>query len=183
MLLRFRLVRLLSGAVSALAFTACAAAIHVNSYADRVANFSRYRTYSFAPADRVSTGDPRLDNNPFFNQRMQSDIDKQLTAKGFEKNASASPDLLVHYHASFTQQVDVNGIDREYGYCKTGDCRPFVYDAGTLMVDLVDARTNTLVWRGWAEGNVDGVVDNQAWLEQKVDDAVTRILARLPRKL
>ena len=172
----------MSGSVVAIVLTACAPTMRVNSYADRGTDFNRYRTYGFAPADRVSTGDPRLDNNPFFNERMQADIDKQLPARGFEKAASRTPDLLIHYHASFTQRVDVNGIDREYGYCGTDDCRPFVYDAGTLTVDLVDGRTNRLVWRGWAEGGVDGVIDDQAWLEQKVDDAVTRILAQLPRR-
>ena len=46
---------------------------------------------------------------------------------------------------------------------------------------FVDTRTNRVVWRGWAEGSVDGVIDNQQWLEQRVDEAVRRILARLPR--
>jgi uncharacterized protein DUF4136 len=58
-----------------------------------------------------------------------------------------------------------------------------VYDAGTLFVDLVDTRTNRLVWRGWAEGSVDGVIDNQEWMEQRIDHVVTRILQRLPRGL
>jgi hypothetical protein len=58
-----------------------------------------------------------------------------------------------------------------------------VYDAGTLLIDLVDARTNRLVWRGWAEGSVDGVIDNQEWMEARIDEAVTRILERLPRRL
>jgi len=178
----FRLVRFMAGIVSAIVLTACAATMHVNSYADRGTDFNRYRTYGFAPADRASTGDPRLDNNPFFNERMRADIDRQLAARGFEKTASPTPDLLIHYHASFTQQVDVNSVDREYGYCRTGDCRPFVYDTGTLTVDLVDAGTNRLVWRGWAEGGVDGVIDDQTWLEQRVDQAVTRILAQLPRR-
>jgi hypothetical protein len=30
---------------------------------------------------------------------------------------------------------------------------------------------------------MDAVVDNQKWLEQKVDDAVARIMERLPRGL
>lgn len=179
---RIRLVRLVVGVLCAFVLTACAATMHVNSYTNRGSDFKRYRTYGFAPADRMSTGDPRLDGNPFFNERMRADIEKQMAAKGFEKIAS-SPDLLVHYHASFTQQVDANVLDREYGYCKAGDCRPSVYDAGTLMVDLVDRRTNALVWRGWSEGSVDGVIDNQAWLEQKVDDAITRILAQLSHRL
>lgn len=174
-----RFIRNMAALAAAVAVTGCAAAMKVNSYADRGVDFGGYRTYGFAPADRVSSGDPRLDNNPFFNERMQADIEKQMAAKGFEKTESSTPDLRVHYHASFTQEVDVNGIDTRYGYCQTGDCRPRAYDAGTLMVDFVDA-SNRLVWRGWAEGSVDGVIDNQAWLEERVDNAVTRIFGSLP---
>ena len=65
----------------------------------------------------------------------------------------------------------------------TVDCRPYVYEKGTLFVDLVDPRTNQLVWRGWAEGSIDGVIDHQQWMEARVDEAVTQILARLPRRL
>ncbi len=175
----FRLIQYTAGALIALILAGCAASMRVNSYAERGFNLATYRTYSFAPADRVSSGDPRLDNNPFFNERMQADIEKQMAAKGFSKAQSSAPDLLVHYHASFAQEVDVNAIDTKYGYCTTGDCRPFVYDAGTLMVDFIDS-ANRLVWRGWVESSVDGVVDNQGWLEQKVDQAMTRIFAELP---
>ena len=85
---------------------------------------------------------------------------------------------MLHYHASVTQRVDANGVDEQYGYCE--DCRPFVFDAGTLTLDVVDARTNRLVWRGWAERSFDGIVDNQQWLERQVDEAVDRILRTFP---
>jgi hypothetical protein len=35
-----------------------------------------------------------------------------------------------------------------------------------------------VVWRGWAEGSVDGVIDNQQWLEQRREDG--RISCSLP---
>lgn len=35
-------------------------------------------------------------------------------------------------------------------------------DAGTLTLDLVDARTGRLVWRGWAERSIEGVLDNRS---------------------
>ncbi len=34
-----------------------------------------------------------------------------------------------------------------------------------------------------AEGAVNGVIGNQKWMEEKIDEAVTRILERLPRRL
>ena len=55
-------------------------------------------------------------------------------------------------------------------------------DAGTLTIDLVDSNSKRLAWRGWAEGSVDGVVDNQAGMEKKIDDAVTRIVEGVPRR-
>jgi len=134
---------------------------------------------------RVHEGelDPRLDNNRFFDERVRTQVEKVLASRGFKKTTSGTPDLLVHYHASVTQEIDIRNIDREYAYCDDADCRPYVYDTGTLFVDLVDPSTNKLVWRGWAEGSVDGVIDNQEWMEARIDDAVTRILERLPHGL
>lgn len=165
-----------------LATLACAAPIRVDAYAERGANLARYRTYAFAPVEAVATGDPRLDSNPFFNERVQAAVDKGLTAKGYRRDTSGSPDMVVHFHASVAQDIDVVDLDRQAGYCaQTDDCKPFVYDAGTLLMDLVDTQTKKLAWRGWARTNLDGVVDNQTWLEQRVDTAVGRIVAQMPR--
>ena len=177
-----RLVRLAALALFTLALTGCVP-VKVNSYLERGADLTRYRTYDWGAPDSWTTGDPRLDNNPFFQERVRADVDKQLAGRGFEKTMSGRPDLRLHYHASFTQRIDTNGLDEARGYCDNHDCQPYVYEAGTLLLDFVDTRTNRVVWRGWAEGSVDGVIDNQQWLEQRVDDAVKRILARLPRAL
>jgi Domain of unknown function (DUF4136) len=173
------LVRFAVSAVSAVAFVGCAS-MHVNSYYASGTDLGRYHTYAWAPDDVLSTGDPRLDNNPFFEERVQADVEKQLSARGFEKMTSGA-ELLLHYHASVTQRVNANSADQKYGYCN--ECEPYVYDAGTLVVDLVDARTNKLVWRGWAEDSLDGAIDNQQVMEKRIDNAVTRILQRLPPRL
>lgn len=165
-------------AFAALTLTSCTTPLRVNSFIERGIDFAQYHTYSWAPTRAATTGDPRLDNNPFFEERIRTDVDKQLALKGFEKTAAGTPALLLHYHASVAQQIDLNGSDQAYSSCN--DCRSYVYDAGTLVLDFVDARTNTLVWRGWSEGNLDGVIDDQAWMEEHIDLAVTRILDRLP---
>lgn len=153
--------------------------MNVNSYVGRDVNFTQYRSYAWAATDRLSTGDPRLDNNPFFQKRLQFDVERHLTDRGFVKREAGASDLVVHYHASVSQRIEINGV--ESGTCERGSCEPSVYDAGTIVLDLVDARTNTLVWRGWAKDSLDGVIDNQDWMEQKVDEAVTRIMETLPR--
>jgi hypothetical protein len=154
--------------------------MRVDSFTERGVDIGQYRTYDWGPADTFSTGDPRLDNNRFFDERVREQVERALTARGFRKVTADTPDVLVHYHASVTQEVDVRNLDRQYGYCDRADCRPYVYDAGTLFVDLIDPRKKTLLWRGWAEGSVEGVIDNQRWMEERIDDAVRRILEKFP---
>jgi hypothetical protein len=159
--------------------------MNVSSHVERGLDFAQYRTYDWGPADALPTGDPRLDKNPFFQDHVQGAIEKQLAAKGFARSTSGAPDLLIHYHANITQRIDVNRVDREYGYCYEGDCdtRVIEYEAGTLVLDFVDTHTNRVIWRGWAQDSVEGVLDNQDRMERKINEAVTRMLARLPPRL
>jgi len=175
-----RLEGLAAAMLVALAFNGCAP-IGVNSYLQRGVDFQQYRTYAWGPADAPSTGDPRLDNNRFFSDRVEQAVDQQLASRGFEKQESGTADVLIHMHARLDQRIQADAIDREYARCDVSDCRPFVYEAGTLLLDFVDTRTNQLAWRGWAEGGFDGAIDNQDWMDQRIDDTVAKILARLPR--
>jgi hypothetical protein len=142
-----RLIRLATLVIVALTLTDCVP-MRVNSFLERGSDFTRYRTYTWAPDDELVTGDPRLDNNPFFLERLQADVDAQLAARGFEKITAGTPELLLHYHVRIDQQLDANNADQKYGYYD--NCEPYVYDAGTILLDFVDARTRKLVWRGWA---------------------------------
>jgi hypothetical protein len=145
------------------------------------------RSYAWGPSDTTSTGDPRLDNNRFFDERVRAQVEKQLALRGFEKAASQPPDLLVHYHASITQEIDVRDLDKTEPRSDSDaqsvppTCRNCVYDKGTLFIDLVEPNSHRLVWRGWAEGSVDGVVDNQKWMESRIDETVAKIFTRLPK--
>lgn len=168
-------------ALASAALLAACATMKVNSFTERGANLRQYRSYAWGPADKFSTGDPRLDNNRFFDERVRARVEKELAQRGFEKSNTADPDVLVHYHTNVSQDIDVRDLDSPSSYCAQNDCRPFIYDKGTLFVDLVDRRTAKLVWRGWAEGSFDGVIDNQSWMESRIDEAVTKILTRLPR--
>lgn len=176
-----RPVRVAAIAVAALAIAGCAS-MQVSTYMPRGGDIAKYRTYAWGPADTFSTGDPRLDANPFFDARVRVAVEHHLDARGFEKT-DAAPDLRLHYHASVSQRIYVRDVDRRDGFCDNGDCGAEVYDQGTLLIDLVDAGTNTLVWRGWAEDSFDGVVERQARMEAEIDAAVARILERLPRGL
>ena len=176
-----RHVTMVSTALAALALAGCAT-MNVSSHIERTANFVDYVTYDWGPPDNLPVGDPRLDNNPFFQDYLQGAIEKRMAAKGFERAVNGTPDLLVHYHASVSQKLDVYEVDQRYGYCY-GDCQPQVadYELGTLIIDIVDARTSKVVWRGWAQDAMNGIIDNQERLEKQVDEEVTLMMQRLPR--
>jgi hypothetical protein len=179
----YRLTRapsLVAVTVIAMVLSGCAT-IRVNSYRERGADFRPYRTYAWGPADAFSTGDPRLDNNRFFSERVEKAVDQHLVSRGFEKRESGLADVLIHMHARFDQRIESDAIDREYVRCDVSDCRPLVFEAGMLLLDFIDTRTNQLAWRGWADGGFEGAIDNQDWMEARIDDAVAKILARLPR--
>jgi hypothetical protein len=178
-----QLVRATAASISVLSLTACATTMSVSSHVARGVDFARYRTYDWGPADDLPAGDPRLDRNPFYQDRLQGAVEKQLAARGFERSVSGTPDLLVHYHASIDQRLDVHDMDRRYGHCVTDDCQSDVtsYEAGTLVLDIVDTRTNDVIWRGWAQDSVEGVLDNQDKMARQIREAVERMLARLGR--
>ncbi|HLG57593.1 MAG TPA: DUF4136 domain-containing protein [Vicinamibacterales bacterium] len=174
-----RIDSLIAATALALALNGCAT-VRPHSYLGRGIDFGDYRTYAWGPVGALSTGDPRLDNNQIFIGLVEAAVDRQLAAKGFEKTKRPAAQLLIHLHARLDQRLESNSIDREYRRRDGAEYRPFVYEAGTLLLDLIDTRTNGLAWRGWAEGSLDGVIDNQDSMEASIDDAVAKILARLP---
>lgn len=160
--------------------TGCAT-MTVSSHVERDIVFSNYVTYDWGPPDKYPVGDPRLDGNPFFTDYVMGAIEKSLDRKGYERALTGDVDLLVHYHASVNQKVEVYTTDSTYGYCYD-NCQPQYtdYEQGTLVIDLVDARTNKVVWRGWAQDVMNGVIDNQSRLENQVDEGVTKMMRLLP---
>jgi hypothetical protein len=86
----------------------------------------------------------------------------------------------VHYHASAAQRIYISGTEPARERC--ADCAVQVYDEGTVLIDLVDARTGALVWRGSAQTDIAGAVADQTRLERVVERVVTRIMKTLPAR-
>jgi hypothetical protein len=156
--------------------------MQVRSYAPPEASVATYHSYDWAGGDLGSTGDPRLDNNRFFVERVQQAADAELRRRGYEKASGGIPDLMLHIHARVNQRVQAGEVDPITRQCRD-DCPASVFEEGTLLIDFVDARTDALVWRGWAERSLlEGVVDDQASMNHVIDKAVAAIFGRLPAR-
>ncbi len=165
------------------ALSACATATNVSSHVESGVDFARYRSFDWGPADSLPTGDPRLDKDPFFKDQLQGAVERALAARGIQLAPSGgTPDLRIHYHANVTERIDVSGADRRFGYCQTPDCQGRVdaYEAGTIVLDVVDTRTNRVVWRGWAQERLEPLLDNRDRLASHIQEAVKRMLAQMP---
>jgi hypothetical protein len=156
----------------------------ISSYAAPTSDRSAAQTFAWGPSNDLSTGDQQLDGNQFFDERIRARVDAELRRRGFEKETNGrTPGLFVHYHASVTHQVDLIEVDRTSSGRPGDPGGPMIFDAGTILVDFVDPRTNTVVWRGSAEGSLQGAIDDQELMEMSIDDAIARILRRLPRTI
>jgi uncharacterized protein DUF4136 len=181
------LLRLTQLVVAAAGMTACAT-IGVGSHVERGLDFTQYQTYEWSPPDALPAGDARLEENMFFLDHMQGAFEKALAGRGYQRVTFGSPDLLVHYHAAVSRRIDVNRLAREPGACPEGNAlacneRLIDYETATLVLDIVDARTGRLVWRGWARENLDNLFDDHRRMARDVTEAVQRMLAQLPRGL
>jgi Domain of unknown function (DUF4136) len=164
--------------------TACVT-IRVGSHMDRGVDFSQYRTYEWGPADALPTGDPRLEEDLFFLDHMQGAVEKALAGRGYRRVTFGRPDVLVHYHAAVSRRIDVSRLDREPSerYDSASNARVVDYEAVTLVLDIVDARTERLVWRGWARDNLGNLLDDHRRMAREISEAVQRMVAQLPRGL
>jgi hypothetical protein len=164
-------------AIAAGSIVACAP-IHVVSFIQPDADIAAYRTFTWDRIDAAVPGDPRLDNNIFFHEHVRHAIERRLIEKGYEPTV-LQPDLHVHYHVSSRQKVSVTG-QQTTDRCR--DCTVEVFDEGTLLIDLTDARTGALVWRGVAQSGLTAVVNDQRKMEETVDRIVARVCTKLPRR-
>ena len=159
------------------------ATMKAGSHIERGAEFTHYQTWEWAPPEERPTGDPRLDNNPMFERHLRSAVERQLAGKGYVRTALAGPpDLRAQYHVNFGRTVEISGGAASPGACAR-DCEPeaYAYEQGTLVVDLVDARTNKVVWSGWSRDNMDGNIDTQPRMEREIDRVVAAMFERIPR--
>ena len=172
-----RFIRSAAAIVLTIASVACAP-MTVSSHVERGLDFTRYHTFDWGTPDALPQGDPRLERNPFFKDHFEGAVEKQLAARGLQLSA-ASPDLFIHYHATITHRLEIDPTAHR-GYCPTLDCDPPLvrFEAGTLILDIIDARTNRLIWRGWAQHAVDDELSNGDHMARRIDEAVTRMLSR-----
>jgi hypothetical protein len=120
--------------------------------------------------------------------RVVSAIDQQLAAKGLTKiDAGGDPDMLVAYHATFDRDLEITGFSSGWGPYRLGGMRSgrATVDqilVGTIAVDLMDAKSKNIVWRGTASREVD-VKASPEKREKNIQRAAARLFKHYPPEL
>lgn len=165
-----------------LAASGCATALTAGADFNTSADFTRYTSFAWVEADAAPVGDPRLENNPFFTERLHHAIQAQLDRRGI-RHRSEGASLLIHHHASVRHHTEVYQADLSAGYIteEYGPGTQIVdYEEGTFLVDIADAETREILWRGWAVADIDAALEDPERMSELLDRATELMFERFP---
>src|ERR1700733_3812886 len=159
-------------------FIAASFAEQVKTDYDHSANFGQYKTYSW---EKVQTRDPLLVD------RIKDAGGRVLTAKGWTQVPSGGDVSVVAIEITQQQQTLNTFYDgfgggwrwRGFGGGGFGDATTTTetYKVGSLVVDLFDAKTKTLIWRG---SSSDTLSNNAQKNTKNLDKGVQKMFAHFP---
>jgi hypothetical protein len=150
-----------------------------------------YATFNFKTPGRQF--DPEI-FSPENQQRVQQAIRSELTQHGLRE--SSQPDLLVGFYLRIrSKQFDLDHPTAEgdsladimnsyYGFVtgagkSLNQQKTIRYREGTLVVYLVDAKTNEIVWQGIAKGAIHPK-DSEDKIEHRIKEAAESLFKKFP---
>lgn len=141
---------------------------------DEAADFSKYKTFAIRDG-QLNSRNPAL-NSELVKKRIDADIERGLTARGLTM-VSGRSDLNVRYRFGSARRAEIETYPAGWRGFGTRVVR-VPYTEGTLVLDLRDPSTRSLVWRAIAsEEKRDGIK-----IEGKLDDMVRKSVERYPPK-
>jgi hypothetical protein len=169
----------LASAMCALLFASASFAQQVKTDYDRSANFSQYKTYSW---EKVQTQDQ------LWVDRIKEAVNTALAAKGLTPVESGGDLAIVAIEMTKNQQTlntFYDGFGGGWGWRRGGGFGGFgdattttdTYKVGTLVVDMFDAHTKKLIWRGSASDTLSDKSDKNI---KNLDKGVQKMFDHFP---
>src|SRR5450432_3875511 len=113
---------------------------------DQAADFSRFKTFAIRDG-QLNSRNPAL-NSELVKKRIEADITRYLTARGLEMTTGRS-DLNVRYHFGSVRKAELESYPAGWRGFGTRVVR-VPYTEGTLVIDLRDPSSRSLIWRAIA---------------------------------
>ncbi len=148
---------------------------------DTKTNFTGLKTFDFIPVPVQSN------INTLNVKRFQDAVRNQLESKGYTQKPD-NPDFQIAMYLSKQEKSKTQSVE-SYTYTfgrriNWGDdsgriINVYEYDEGTLILDIVDAQSNELSWRGVAKAEVLHYT-NPEKREKRINNAVQKLLNNFP---
>ena len=135
-------------------------------------DFSQYHTYTWA------SNNANQIQNSILAQQAQSDINTAMQGKGLQMvQESQNPDVILLASGGMQQQTSYSAWGMRGIGGGMGGITPQQNVVGTLIVDLYDAKSKSLLWRGIAQNTLS---TNGSKNSQMVTKAVQKMFKQYP---
>lgn len=161
--------------------------VQVNTTVAPDARFGAYRTFTILTprmtgANPAAADEPMVENS-IVNRALREDIRQDLESRGY-RPGGPDADFAVAYYTAARTALDVTTVDYGYPY------RPWWWGArerqeiqpitqGTVVIDVIDRRSNRLVWRG--TGRTEVSQDQNTYMKQ-LQQAINDVVKKLPQR-
>ena len=174
---------LAAGLLSLALLTACSSYNVTYDY-DVTASYGRYKTFDYYTSKKGTGGTTTL-----MDKRVRAAMEKELQAKGFSMETKADPDFLVTYYPIVQDRKVRTTVHMGWGWgyrpfrggIGTSSSQVRHYKDGTIVIEIVDFKTNQMIWQGAAVGALTGLT-NPEDADEVVPKAVRDILSKFPPK-
>jgi hypothetical protein len=142
---------------------------------DSAADFTRYHTFAIR-GGQLNSRNPALDSE-LVKKQIEADIAKDLAARGLTMITAGPADLNVRYSLGAARRAEVEAYPAGWRGLGTRYVR-VPYTAGTLVINLRDPLTRSLVWRSIATEEKN----DPAKIAGKLDDMARKSIQKYPPK-
>jgi hypothetical protein len=142
---------------------------------DQSIDFSKYKTFTIREG-RLNSSNPAL-SSELVKKQIEIDIQNDLTAKGLMMVPGGPSDLNVRYTFGAVRKTEIEAYPAGWYGLGTRYVR-VPYAEGTLVIDLRDPTTRSLVWRAIAAEDKSDATKIQG----KLDSMVKKSFDKYPPK-
>jgi hypothetical protein len=158
----------------------CVAAQNASVNYGKNADFSKYKTYKWVNIENAQ----HLDD--LTADQLAGTVESELAKKGLKKSQTDKADLFIGYQVGRgkEKQLSQYNVGATYGSAAgatsgTGGATTTVVHTGLLVLDMYDAETKQLIWRGVVANAIDA--DAKPDKKQKhMDQGVAKLLKDYP---
>jgi len=145
---------------------------------DKSANLDEYQTFGWLTQTEIEERNNPLYYNELNDKRIKDAVGNQLETRNYR--FSENPELLIHYHIIINDRTMLRTDPYGYygPYWMSTEVTMYEYREGTLILDFMDAATNSLVWRGWVTNFLKN--SDPQKLEASINEAVSMIFSKYP---